>query len=155
MVCLRYAQHPHLLSSDRRLRYIPVMTSRVYWHRIRYGSVVLANGEDEEIQAGSSSGVRLALHGRGCCCCCCCCSSCCSMFISATQLLQPRRSGLFAPFSPLPPCLCNHPLAPSATPAPHPPLPRPPFFYVFMACFNIHGSTFYFTSPTPFLFVPW
>lgn len=40
-------------------RYIPVMTSRVYWHRIRYGSVVLANGEEEEIQASSSSGVSL------------------------------------------------------------------------------------------------
>ncbi|CAM9338058.1 unnamed protein product [Discosporangium mesarthrocarpum] len=33
-------------------RYIPVMTSRVYWHRISYGNVVLANGEEEEIQAG-------------------------------------------------------------------------------------------------------
>lgn len=38
-------------------RYVPVMTSRVYWHRIRYGSVVLANGEDEEISQPNVSGV--------------------------------------------------------------------------------------------------
>ncbi|CAN0007156.1 unnamed protein product [Pylaiella littoralis] len=37
-------------------RYVPVMTSRVYWHRIRYGSVVLANGEDEEISQPNVSG---------------------------------------------------------------------------------------------------
>ncbi|CAM9412929.1 unnamed protein product [Chrysoparadoxa australica] len=27
-------------------RYIPIMTSRVYWHRIRVGNIVLANGEE-------------------------------------------------------------------------------------------------------------
>jgi NhaP-type Na+/H+ or K+/H+ antiporter len=28
-------------------RYIPVLTGRVYWHRIRYGSIELANGEEQ------------------------------------------------------------------------------------------------------------
>lgn len=38
-------------------RYVPIMTSRVYWHRIRYGSVVLAKGEDEEISQSKPSRV--------------------------------------------------------------------------------------------------
>eukprot|EP00903_Cladosiphon_okamuranus_P017333 g15970.t1 len=50
-------------------RYVPVLTSRVYWHRIRYGSVVLANGEDEEIShkssGGTGTGLLSKLPGRG------------------------------------------------------------------------------------------
>eukprot|EP00752_Nemacystus_decipiens_P004872 g4435.t1 len=47
-------------------RYVPVLTSRVYWHRIRYGSVVLANGEDEEITSGGTgTGVLSRIPGKG------------------------------------------------------------------------------------------
>ncbi|CAM9631642.1 unnamed protein product, partial [Ectocarpus sp. 12 AP-2014] len=53
-------------------RYVPILTSRVYWHRIRYGSVVLANGEDEEISQSKPSGLSsatasaiLSLPGNG------------------------------------------------------------------------------------------
>ncbi|KAG5188581.1 Sodium/hydrogen exchanger family [Tribonema minus] len=37
-------------------RYIPVMTAHSYWHRIRYGTIMLANGEEQFNSAGDGGG---------------------------------------------------------------------------------------------------
>ncbi|CAM9426926.1 unnamed protein product, partial [Phaeothamnion confervicola] len=46
-------------------RYAPVMTSRVYWHRIRAGTVVLAPSERAELSTAATSPAAGAVAGNG------------------------------------------------------------------------------------------